>query len=442
MASKGQLLRVLGVGFGVAVSLGSTVGAGILRTPGMVAAELRSEPLIIVSWLFGGLCALLFTICVCELATMLPYEGGWYVYARRAFGGYGGFFAGYSDWLVQVVALSYVGVVAGDLIATLLPAFSLGVKANSILILGLLGLLHYMGIRIGSRAQKLNSLIVGLGLIGFVVACFVSGHRDVVSSAPSTLALPPTGLPLLAALVIAFQSIIVTYDGWYGAIYFMEEDRDPTRNLPRSAIGGVACSIAIFLLVNVALLHVLPLQQLAASAVPASDVSQIIFGKAGQKIILLISLLTVLGVTNATLLIAPRILFALGRDGWFFRRAAEANKGGTPVTGLFLSVLVASALILTRSFEKLMAIQSVLVVVLYLTGFTSLFVLRKREPDLPRHFRVWGYPWTPLVALVGSLVYLGLNLASDFKNGILALAFVGLSYPAFLVASRLKAREQ
>ena len=158
MASKGQLLRVLGVGFGVAVSLGGTVGAGILRTPGMVAAQLRSVPLIILLWVAGGICALICTICVCELATMLPYEGGWYVYARRAFGSYGGFFAGYSDWLVQVVALAYVGMAAGDVTAKLLPAFSLGVKPNSILIIALLGLLHYLGIRTGSRAQQLNSL--------------------------------------------------------------------------------------------------------------------------------------------------------------------------------------------------------------------------------------------------------------------------------------------
>ena len=177
--------------------------------------------------------------------------------------------------------------------------------------------------------------------------------------------------------------MIYTYDGWYSAIYFMEEDRDPGRNLPRSAIGGVACSIGIFLLVNIALLYVLPLSQLAAAEVPAADAAQMIFGKAGQKIILLISLLTILGVANAVLLIAPRILFALGRDGWFFRRAAKANQGGTPVTGLFLSVLISTALILSRSFAKLLAIQSVLVVVLYLTGFVSLFVLRQREPDLP-----------------------------------------------------------
>jgi basic amino acid/polyamine antiporter, APA family len=146
-------------------------------------------------------------------------------------------------------------------------------------------------------------------------------------------------------------------------------------------------------------------------------------------------------VINATLLMAPRTLFALGRDGLFFRHAAEVNVGGTPTAGLLLSVLAATALILSRSFEKLIAIQSILAVVLYITGFISLFVLRRRVPDLPRPFPAWGYPWTPLVALIGSLVYLALNIGSDFRNGLLALAFVALSYPVFLLAMRFRARE-
>ncbi len=441
MPSKGHLLRILGVGFGVAVSLGSTVGAGILRTPGAVAAQLRSVPLIMLAWIAGGFCAVVCTLSVSELATMLPFEGGWYVYARRAFGGYGGFFAGYSDWLVQVVTLSYVATAAGEFVVALVPRFAADAKIVAIFVLMLLTFLHHMGIRSGSRVQKLNSLVVGIGLVGFVVACFALGHRDSPHTAPPAIHLTPTGLSLIVAFVIAFQSIIATYDGWYSAIYFMEEDRDPTRNLPRSALGGVACSIAIFLLVNMALLYVLPLPQLASSNVPAADAAQIVFGKAGQQILLLISLLTVLGVINATLLIAPRILFALGRDGLFFRQAAEVNMGGTPTAGLLLSVLAATTLILSRSFEKLIAIQSVLAVVLYVTGFFSLFVLRRREPDLPRPFPVWGYPWTPLVALIGSLVYLALNIGIDFRNGLLALAFMALSYPVFLLATRFRPRE-
>jgi APA family basic amino acid/polyamine antiporter len=390
-----------------------------------------------LAWVAGGLYALVCTISVSELATTLPQEGGWYVYARRAFGGYGGFLAGYSDLLVQIVALAYVSTAAGEFVVALLPDIPVGGKTITILMLSIFGILHYLGIRIGSGAQKVNTIIVGLGLVGFVIACFILGDREAVASQSPAL-VTPTGLPLLVAFVIAFQSVIITYDGWYCAIYFMEENQDPTRTLPRSAIGGVVGTIGIFLLINLALLYVLPISQMAGSTFPAGDAARIIFGKTGRQIVLLISFLTVIGIANSIFLIAPRILYVLGRDGYFSRRASNVNRGGTPVAGLFLVVLCTSALVLLRSFEKLLAIQAVLIVVLYLTGFVSLFVLRKREPNLPRPFHAWGYPWTPLAALLGSLAYFILNLASDFKNGLLGLAFLAMSYPVFVLAKRLR----
>jgi basic amino acid/polyamine antiporter, APA family len=438
MPAKGHLLRVLGVGFGVAVSVGGTVGAGILRAPGMVAEQLPSIPLIIAIWIVGALYAFVCTISVSELATSVPREGGWYVFSRRAFGVYGGFFAGYADLLVQFVALAYVCAAAGEFAVALFPGIGLSDKAIAIAIVIILGLLHSLGIRMGSRVQELNSVIVGVGLIGFVIACFLLGGHASAQSPPSPVPALPAGASLLVAFVIAFQAVIITFDGWYCAIYFMEEDCDPSHNLPRSALTGVACCAAIFLLVNFAVMYVLPLPQLAASKAPAADVAQIIFGPVGHKIVLLISLTAFLGVANSIFLMSPRILFAMGRDGWFSSRAADVNKGGTPVVGLVLAVVVAIALILGRSFEKLITIESINVVVLYITGFISLFVLRKREPDLPRPFKAWAYPWTPLAALLGSFVYLALNVASDFKNVMLGLIFVACSYPVYLIAKHFR----
>ncbi len=421
------------MGFGIAVGVGSTVGAGILRTPGLVAGQLRSVPLILLAWSLGALYALACSISVSELGAMLPAEGGWYVHARRAFGEFGGYFAGYADWLVMSVALSYLATVAGEVSAGLFPPLAGHLKLAACFVLISFGLLHLMGIRVGSRAQQLNSFLVGVALFAFAAVCFLWGRSSAPEAAVPALAPRATGFPLLLGFIVAFQSVLITYDGWCGPIYFQEEDRDPVRNLPRSILGGALCSIAIFLLINLALLYVLPLSNLAASKAPAADAAQVIFGDAGGRIVLLISLLTILGCTNATLLVAPRILFALGRDGLFLRRAAEVNQGGTPANGLLLTVLLAGTLVLSGSFEKLIAIQSILLVVLYLTGWVSFFVLRKREPDLPRPFRAWLYPWTPLAALLGSLVYLVLNFASDVRNGLIAFALIGCSFPAYRV---------
>jgi basic amino acid/polyamine antiporter, APA family len=184
----------------------------------------------------------------------------------------------------------------------------------------------------------------------------------------------------------------VTYDGWYSAIYFMEEDRDPARNLPRSAMGGVVACIAVYLLVNAALLHVLPMAQMAASQVPAADAAMLVFGSHGKQIILVISLVTVISTINALLLISPRILFAMGRGGLLPRRMASVNSGGTPSVALLIGALAIIALVLSGSFETLIAISSFLFVSVYISGFAALFRLRVGQSKLTRPLKCGAIP--------------------------------------------------
>ncbi len=305
----------MGVGFGLAVGIGGTIGAGILRTPGQVAAQLRSPWLVMAVWVVGGIYAFFGTASVTELATMLPQEGGWYVYSRKAFGEYAGFLVGCCDWMMQTTAVAYLAVASGEFVAGLQPGLAPHIKLVAITAVVILTLLNWLGLRAGSRAQEITSLVKALALIAFVVACFVVSPESGAADTSSLIRFPASSGSILLAVVVALQAVIVTYDGWYSAIYFMEEDRDPARNLPRSAIGGVVACIGVFLLVNAALLHVLPMAQMAASEVPAADAAMLVFGGYGKQIILIISLVTVVSVINALLLIAPRILFAMGRDG-------------------------------------------------------------------------------------------------------------------------------
>jgi basic amino acid/polyamine antiporter, APA family len=244
---------------------------------------------------------------------------------------------------------------------------------------GFLMLLNWVGLRAGSRTQQVTSLTKALALIAFVVACFVRSPSLTPSHAAvptSLLALPPGGL--LLALVVALQSVVVTYDGWYGAIYFTEEDEDPVKNPPRSSIAGVLICVVIFLLVNVALLHVLPMNTLAAAQMPAADAARAIAGSRGRDFILIVSLIAAISTINANLMVEPRILFAMGRDGLMPRWITSVNSGGTPSAALFLSSAVTIGLVLSGSFEALVAITAILFVAVYLSGFASLFVLRAR----------------------------------------------------------------
>lgn len=299
-----------------------------------------------------------------------------------------------------------------------------------------LTLLNWIGLRTGSWAQELTSLIKALALIAFVVACFIVSPKP---SALPTSTLSGSPGSILLALVIALQAVIVTYDGWYSAIYFMEEDQKPARNLPRSAIGGVLACIAIFLLVIAALLHVLPVAQLSASQVPAADAAMLIFGTHGGQLILIISLITVVSTINAILLITPRILFAMSRDGLLPQWMTSVNSGGTPAPALFVGALVVIALVLSGSFDTLIAIASFLYVAVYISGFIALLRLRVQRPELPRPFKVWGYPWTVLGVLLLSAGFLIASVIGDIRHSLFILILVAASYPLYFLAVKKSA---
>ncbi len=428
----------MGVGFGVAVGIGSTVGSGILRTPGEVAAQMHRAWLVLAVWAAGGVYAFFSTLSVTELGTMLPQEGGWYVYSRQAFGEYVGFVVGGCDWMMQAVPIAYLAVAFGEFAAGLEPGLGPHVKLIAVASVVILTLLNWLGLRAGSRAQELTSLVKALALIAFVAACFAVSPRSGVTDS-SAISFPASPGNVLLGMVVALQAVIVTYDGWYSAIYFMEEDQDPARNLPRSAIGGALACIAIFLLVNLALLHVLPMAQLAASRAPAADAAMAVFGKGGKQIILVISLVTVVSTINACLLVSSRILFALSRDGLLPRWMASVNSGGTPSGALLVGALISVALVLSGSFETLIAIASVLNVAVYMSGFVALFVLRARQPELRRPFKVWGYPWTTFGVLLASAGFLIASVIGDLKHSLFTLGLITISYPVYFFAVKRRA---
>jgi len=390
-------------------------------------------------WVLGAVYALFATVSVTELSTMLPQAGGWYIYSRRAFGDCVGFLVGCCDWMIQSVAIAYMAVALGEFAAALNRLFTGHIKLVAVASLCFLTFVNWLGIRVGSRTQQLTSLVKALALLGFVVACFARCPKNAVL-VPAINYPTPTG-SFLVGLFVAFQSVIITYDGWYAAIYFVEEDENPSRNMPRSAIGGVFACIAIFLLVNSALLHILTMSRLAGSQMPAADAAMLVFGPHGRVVILGVSVVIVISTINASLLIAPRILFGMARDNLFFGWATSINDGGTPSVALLLSAIVSAALVLGGSFETLVAIASFLFVMTYMSGFIALLALRWREPELLRPFKTWGYPWTALGVLLASAIFLISSVVSDLKHCLFSLAFIAFSCAVYFRLVRKEVRD-
>lgn len=431
-----KLKQILGVSFGFAVTIGGTIGVGILRTPGMVASQLGSAWLIFIAWVIGGVYALLGTISVIELGTMYPKAGGWYVFVIRAFGDYAGFIIGWSDWIATSASLASIALAVGEFFSVLFPELSYDIKTIAIIIVIAFAMIQWIGLKSGSKTQELTSLLKALGFMALVAACFIFGGKQNTTS-QIHVNIPTTISALFIGFVIALQSIIFTYDGWYSAVYFIEEDKNPGKNLPKSAIGGVLATILIYLLVNLGLLYVLPVSKLAASIAPATDAAQSIFGNEGAKIITVLSIVSLIGILNAVLLIATRIIYGLSRDGLFTTKISFVSETGTPRAALLLSAVFSILLISSGTVEILIALSAFFYVANYFAGFSALFVLRKKEPDLSRPFKAWGYPWTTLIFLVGSLIFLIGDVIGDTLNAFFALIYIVLSYPAFLFVKRL-----
>jgi APA family basic amino acid/polyamine antiporter len=437
---NGHLLRILGVGFGLAVGIGNTIGSGILRTPGEVAGYLGNGWLIFVVWLLGGIYALLCSSSVTELGCMLPRAGGWYVYSRRAFGEKAGFVVGCCDFTVQSVANATLAVAFAEFVAELLPILAGHVRLLGTLALASLAILNWIGLKTGSRAQEITSLVKALGLVAVVIAAFtISVKAGAAALLPDNSSVFVHPHSIFLGLMLALQGVVVTYDGWYAPIYFVEEDREPAKNLPRSMIGTALSCIAIFLLVNAALYHVLHMDHLAASQMPAVDAAMLLFGSYGRRIILLIAVVGVISSANAGIMFTPRILFSMSRDGLLPRNVTSVNRGGTPSFALFLSALVSIALVLSGSFDTLIAIGSILFVAVYLSGFASLLILRRTEPDLPRPYKAWWYPWSTVLVLLASAGFLLGSVIGDLKHSLFTAILILLSYVASVLIVRERA---
>jgi APA family basic amino acid/polyamine antiporter len=417
-AEQRGLLRILGVAFGLAVIVGSTLGIGILRTPGLVAAQLTSRSSILVVWLVGGVYTLLGSVCLTELGTMLPQAGGYYVYARRAFGDTVGFAVGWSDWITYCAVLGYVTIAMGEFSAVLVPSLSPAIKLIAVGVLVFFAALQWAGLRMSSLFQEATTAVKFLAFLALVAAGFAHAASSPAPAADRATVLPHG--PGVVGLVVALQSVLITYGGWQSALYFTEEDRDPRRNLPRSMIGGVLSVLVIYLLVNLALLSVLSVAELARSTLPAADAAKVIFGGRGAQIITLLSLVSLPPLVNAIMMIGTRILFAMGRDGLLWRGTAVVNERGTPVTATLVTTAVAVVLIWSGTFQKLVAVASFFLAANYCVSCLALVMLRRREPLRERPFRAWGYPWSAGIVLAGAAAFLIGVLLGDTRTALVA----------------------
>lgn len=434
-SKQNQLKKTLGLSFNIAVLIGGTIGVGILRTPGSIAELLNNYWLILASWLFGGLYVLLGANSYSELATMLPKAGGSYNYIKRALGEYAGFLSGWYDYIVNAIPPAFYCIVISEYTIILFPGLTPYSTVISISILVAFVLLHLSGVKNGSVIQQITSLLKVICFVALVVACFMYSGVEVPKIETDSSIFQ---IGLLFGFFKSLQLIIGTYNGWNAVCFFAEENDDPSKNIPKSLYSGVLLVVTIYILVNAAFFHVLPIETLAKSNLAAADVAKILFGENGAKIVTVISIFSLISILNAFMMIPPRILYGLSRDGFFIQKGTIVNKGGTPIVALLVSSFFSLFLICIGSFEVLFSFAAFISIIVWGLAYYSLLKLRTSEPDLPRPYRSFWYPWTTIIAIIFSIALLAGFVYSDPKSFIIIVGIAIISYPLFLVLKKKK----
>jgi basic amino acid/polyamine antiporter, APA family len=432
-SAPGSMLRILGVTFGIAVAVGGTIGSGIMRTPSQIANRLPSVSLIMLAWAAGALYSLLGAWSLGELGAMIPSSGAFYTIARRAYGDYVGFVVGWTDWVGQCGSGAAAVILAGEYGRDLLPTLRHPILTATAMA-AIIALLQWRGIRWGSRFQNVTSAITALVFLGLIAAAYLWPHHAPPARAP--FGVIPSGWPFVLSFVLVLQAVIFTFDGWYSSLYFGDEIKNPGREMPRSMLSGVLLLSAIYLLTNSALFHVLGIAGVAKEDLPVAALGASIFGEFGNTAVRVLMVLALAALANASFLSATRVLYAMSRDGWGARWLARVNAGGTPSIALLLTTCATMIFLLSGSFDRVIAVTTFFFVARYALSYLAVFRLRKNEPQTPRPYRAWGYPWTTGAAVAGSVGFLVGVIASDTRNSAYSLLVLVASYPVYRLAQK------
>jgi len=413
----GGLERRLGVWAAIGVVIGVTIGSGIFRNPAVIATRVPDPALMLLVWVLGGAITLCGALSIAELAGALPQTGGLYAYLREGWGRPAAFLFGWAQLtLIRASALGAIATVFGAYCLrsfgydpALYPQLSNYLAAGCIIFAAVV---NVVGIRLGAAIVGLSTIAKYGALALLVVIAFAIGHAHGGSFAHFT---PGTGGSVdIGHFGLALISVLWAYDGFADLSFASGEIKDPQRNLPRALIGGTLAIIAIYLLANAAYLYVIPMESFSSSPLIAADAMLALVGQAGVAIVSIVVMISTFGSVNGSLVTNPRIFFAMADDKMLFAPIAWVHpRFKTPYMAIILAAALGVIFVLTRTFEQLTDTFVLAMWPFYGLGVASIYRLRRTRPDLPRPYRVLGYPVVPAIFLAGVIYLLGNALVTD-----------------------------
>lgn len=433
--SSNKLLRVFGIAFGLAAVVGSVVGQGILRTPGVVAEATGSPAVILAIWIAGALIAVISAFAFAELGAAIPRAGGAYAFIYRAFGERVGVLAAFMLLLTYIGNTSLLAFVTGEFLVRL--GIGGGIYSPTIMGIGLIvifTLVNAMGSRTSGAAQIIISAMKGMFLVGLVVALF-GGTPVAAMPATDPQILRDGWLPIGTAMLV----VIGTYNGWWDVVFYGEEFKDPSRQIPRALFGGILGVAGLYLLVNLALLHVMNPDQMAGSNFVAADAAGIVFGERADYFITVFGILSVGAIANLSVMTASRLVYALGRTGMLPQQMSKVDKRGTPIAALLFSSVIAAAIILLGGYNELSSMGISLFQGVTVLAIIAVIGLRKREPELERPFKTPWYPWPIILAALLNTLLLLIFIAQDIAYSLSGFIVVGIAWVLYVYVFQRRA---
>ena len=434
--------RTIGLSTAIALVIGTVIGSGIFMRPAEMAALLGSPVLIFGVWIFAGIFTMLSIMVLAEVAAMLPETGGNYAFMRHMYGEFWAYLFGWSAFaVVNCAGSAGIAFITSQyieyfiklpsfpteveqsvifhipLVGDILPLDDFGVKVLTIIIICIFTWISYRSTKTSGVLMNVFSSAKVVAIVLLVGGLFVSGKGDMSNFLQSSTVIQPVGFALLTAIIAACNGALQAYDGCNNLLNVTGEIKDPGKNIPKSLFIGLSVCIVVYLLVNAAMIYVLPVDQMAKSSLVASDAAQLAFGVIGGGLIAFLIAFSVLGTTSSNVFTSPRLTFAMAQDNLFFKTAGKIHpQFNTPGNALIIHLGLMIVMVLSGSFFILADMYIFIVWTFNLMLMIGLFILRRKMPGKERPYKVWGYPWIPILVILFNAFYLIITLVDDIQK--------------------------
>ena len=463
---RSGLLTRLGLFTAILIVVSSMIGSGVFKKIAPMSSELGSAGLILLCWLIPGIITLFGAATNAEVAGLIAEPGGQYVYFKEMYGKAFAFLFGWSCFsVIQSASISSIAYVFAESVNAVFPlphlsqnldSFSLfgiftplhnfGVKGLTIITILFLTIVNYFGVIFGGYLNNFFTVLKTLGIVLIVFFAFTISDGQISNVSP-LLEVDNfqynTSLGLFGAMFAAMLAALWPYDGWNNIGFLGGEIKNPKRNIPLSLILGVAMVIVVYLLANFAYMYIMPVEEIIKlskenpHSIIAVEVIRKFLGTAGAVFISILIMVSTFGTTNGTVLASSRIYFAMANDKLFFRPAGKYHsKFRTPHIALIIQGIWASILVLSGTFDQLTDMLIFAAFIFYGMGALGVFVLRKKMPDTPRPYKVFGYPYIPIIFIIFCVVLVVVTIIQKPRDAGIGLALVLIGIPFYLIWNR------